>query len=129
MVDRSADNKSGRSKRINTKIGKHVSKDLDGVHELKQPHKPMSDHSNHKSKTDAKTEKMQSKFRAGFLRNAKGKFKTLLSLFETAKITTLKSSGNYTIFAPTDEAFSKSKLNLEDLKKPEHADQLRSLLH
>lgn len=59
----------------------------------------------------------------------RGEFKTLLSLFQAAGIVTLKSPGNYTIFAPTDAAFAKfSAIKIDDLKKPENIDMLKSLL-
>jgi uncharacterized surface protein with fasciclin (FAS1) repeats len=65
---------------------------------------------------------------AGHL-EAKGKFKTLLDLFAISGFSTLKSPGNFTIFAPTDEAFAKfTAYKVEDLKKRENIDTLRAIL-
>ena len=44
-------------------------------------------------------------------------------------VETLKSKGPFTVFAPTDEAFSKlDKATLESLLKPENKDQLVAIL-
>jgi uncharacterized surface protein with fasciclin (FAS1) repeats len=61
---------------------------------------------------------------------AKGNFKTFLGLMAQADLlNVLKKPGTFTAFVPTDEAFSKlPKSQLEDLKKPDNRDRLRSVL-
>ncbi len=60
---------------------------------------------------------------------ARGGFATLLSLMDHAGITTLKSPGNYTIFAPSDTAFARlSKPRLSELQDPANRDMLKNLL-
>lgn len=63
------------------------------------------------------------------LKNA-GNFKTLIKAIEAAGLVdTVKGSGPFTMFAPTDEAFSKLPAGeLEDLLKPEHKEKLRTIL-
>ena len=59
-----------------------------------------------------------------------GSFNTLLAALQAADlVTTLKSEGPFTVFAPTDAAFAKLPADtLEDLLKPENKDQLQSIL-
>ena len=59
-----------------------------------------------------------------------GSFNTLVAAVQAAELVeTLKSKGPFTVFAPTDEAFSKlDKATLESLLKPENKDQLVSIL-
>ena len=61
---------------------------------------------------------------------AAGKFKTLAAALKAAGlIETLKSKGPFTVFAPTDEAFSKlPKGTVEELLKPENRDKLVNVL-
>ena len=61
---------------------------------------------------------------------AAGNFKTLAALLTTAELVdTLKGTGPFTVFAPTDEAFAKlPKEKLESLKKPENRAELKSIL-
>lgn len=61
---------------------------------------------------------------------AHGSFKTLRKALDAADLTdTLKGSGPYTIFAPTDEAFGKlPKGTLENWLKPENKAELISVL-
>lgn len=61
---------------------------------------------------------------------AAGGFETLAAALEAADlVTTLKSQGPYTVFAPTDEAFAKLPAGtVENLLKPENRDQLRAIL-
>jgi uncharacterized surface protein with fasciclin (FAS1) repeats len=61
---------------------------------------------------------------------AAGQFKTLASALDAAGLVdTLKGDGPFTVFAPTDEAFSKLPPGtLEDLLKPENKDQLVAIL-
>ena len=63
------------------------------------------------------------------LKNA-GNFKTLIKAVEAAgMVDTVKGSGPFTMFAPTDEAFSKLPAGtLEDLLKPENKEKLKALL-
>ncbi len=55
---------------------------------------------------------------------------TLVSALQAADMAqTLKSEGDYTVFAPTNEAFSKvPKATLDNLMKPENKTQLQKLL-
>jgi len=59
-----------------------------------------------------------------------GDFKTLAAALTAAGlISTLKGAGPFTVFAPTDDAFSKvDKKVLEDLLKPENKDKLVKIL-
>jgi transforming growth factor-beta-induced protein len=61
---------------------------------------------------------------------AAGSFKTLARALAAADlVTTLKGSGPFTVFAPTDEAFAKLPAGtLETLLKPENKAQLRRIL-
>lgn len=61
---------------------------------------------------------------------AAGDFKTLAKLLDAAGlVTTLKGEGPYTVFAPTDAAFSKLPAKtLADLQKPESKDELTKIL-
>lgn len=57
-------------------------------------------------------------------------FTTLASAVQTANLEeTLKSEGPFTVFAPTNEAFSRiPKATLENLMKPDNKDELAGLL-
>ena len=59
-----------------------------------------------------------------------GSFNTLVAAVQAAELVeTLKSKGPFTVFAPTDEAFSQlDKVTLESLLKPENKDQLVAIL-
>jgi len=59
-----------------------------------------------------------------------GNFSTLVTAIKAAGLVdTLKGSGPFTVFAPTDEAFAKlPKGTLEDLLKPENKEKLASIL-
>lgn len=59
-----------------------------------------------------------------------GSFKTLVAAVQAAGLVdTLKGEGPFTVFAPTDEAFSKLPAGtVEDLLKPENKDKLVSVL-
>lgn len=59
-----------------------------------------------------------------------GQFTTLLAAVEAAGLTkTLLGKGPFTLFAPTDEAFSRiAKTDIADLLEPENREQLRTLL-
>ncbi|MEM9299077.1 MAG: fasciclin domain-containing protein [Bacteroidota bacterium] len=59
-----------------------------------------------------------------------GSFNTLVTAVKKAGLVeTLKSSGPFTVFAPTDEAFAKlPEGTLEDLLKPENKEKLASIL-
>jgi len=61
---------------------------------------------------------------------AAGQFNTLAKALEAAGLVdALKAPGPFTVFAPTDEAFSRLPAGtLEDLLKPENRDKLRSIL-
>jgi transforming growth factor-beta-induced protein len=61
---------------------------------------------------------------------AAGSFKTLTKALQAAGLVdTLKGKGPFTVFAPTDEAFSKLPPGtLEDLLKPENKGKLTSIL-
>jgi uncharacterized surface protein with fasciclin (FAS1) repeats len=61
---------------------------------------------------------------------AAGNFKTLAAALKAADLVeTLKGKGPFTVFAPTDEAFSKlPKGTLEDLLKPENKKKLTAIL-
>lgn len=61
---------------------------------------------------------------------AAGSFKTLAKALAAADlVTTLKSAGPFTVFAPTDEAFAKLPAGtVENLLKPENKAQLRRIL-
>ena len=61
---------------------------------------------------------------------AAGSFKTLAKALDAAGlVTTLKGSGPFTVFAPTDEAFAKLPAGtLETLLKPENQEKLRRIL-
>ncbi|MBI3420410.1 MAG: fasciclin domain-containing protein [Proteobacteria bacterium] len=74
-------------------------------------------------------QKREDKMIFGLLEKS-GHFKTLLELLNgTGQAALLKSPGNFTVFAPTDEAFAKfPKEMMEDLRKPENFDNLKSLL-
>ena len=59
-----------------------------------------------------------------------GQFKTLLAAVKAAGLEdTLKSPGPFTVFAPTDEAFSKLPAGtVEGLLKPENKEKLKAIL-
>ena len=59
-----------------------------------------------------------------------GSFNTLVAAVQAAELVeTLKSKGPFTVFAPTDKAFSKlDKATLDSLLKPENKDQLVAIL-
>jgi uncharacterized surface protein with fasciclin (FAS1) repeats len=61
---------------------------------------------------------------------AAGNFKTLAAALQAAGLVdTLKGSGPFTVFAPTDEAFAKLPAGtVEDLLKPENKQKLISIL-
>ena len=61
---------------------------------------------------------------------AAGEFKTLTAALQAAGLVdTLKSDGPFTVFAPTDEAFSQlPEGTVETLLKPENIDQLTAVL-
>jgi transforming growth factor-beta-induced protein len=61
---------------------------------------------------------------------ADGRFTTLATAIEAAGLVeTLQGEGPFTVFAPTDEAFAKLPAGtLDELLKPENAEQLRNLL-
>ena len=61
---------------------------------------------------------------------AAGNFKTLAAALKAADLVqTLKGTGPFTVFAPTDEAFEKlPKGTLEDLLKPENKKKLAGIL-
>ncbi len=61
---------------------------------------------------------------------AAGSFKTLVAAVQAAGLVeTLKGSGPFTVFAPTDEAFAKLPAGtVEELLKPENRDRLRAIL-
>lgn len=57
--------------------------------------------------------------------------KTFCELLRTAGLeSTLKGTGPYTVFAPTDEAFNKvGKATLDEWRKPENKEKLRDILN
>jgi uncharacterized surface protein with fasciclin (FAS1) repeats len=59
-----------------------------------------------------------------------GQFKTLATALEAADLVdTLKGSGPFTVFAPTDDAFAKLPAGtVENLLKPENKDELVAIL-
>ena len=59
-----------------------------------------------------------------------GQFKTLAAAFGAADlVATLKGTGPFTVFAPTDEAFAKlPPETVQNLLKPENKDQLTAIL-
>jgi uncharacterized surface protein with fasciclin (FAS1) repeats len=59
-----------------------------------------------------------------------GSFKTLVAAVKTAGLVdTLKGKGPFTVFAPSDEAFSKlPKGTVSSLLKPENRDKLKAIL-
>jgi uncharacterized surface protein with fasciclin (FAS1) repeats len=61
---------------------------------------------------------------------AAGSFKTLAKALQAADLVdTLKGTGPYTVFAPTDEAFGKlPAATLNDLLKPENKQKLQRIL-
>ncbi len=61
---------------------------------------------------------------------AAGKFKTLAAALQAAGLVdTLKSSGPFTVFAPTDDAFAKLPAGIvEGLLKPENKEKLVAIL-
>ncbi len=61
---------------------------------------------------------------------AAGSFKTLATALQAADLAdTLKGKGPFTVFAPTDEAFSKLPAGtIESLLKPENKDKLKAIL-
>ncbi|MES1174885.1 MAG: fasciclin domain-containing protein [Myxococcales bacterium] len=62
--------------------------------------------------------------------NAAGQFKTLLAAVKAADLeATLRGSGPFTVFAPTDEAFAKLPAGtLDSLLKPENKAKLQAIL-
>jgi uncharacterized surface protein with fasciclin (FAS1) repeats len=62
--------------------------------------------------------------------DAAGSFKTLAAALQAADLAeTLKGTGPFTVFAPTDEAFAKLPAGtVEDLLKPENKEKLRAIL-
>jgi len=61
---------------------------------------------------------------------AAGSFKTLVAALKAGDLVdVLKGEGPFTVFAPTDEAFSKLPAGtVEDLLKPENKDKLQAIL-
>ena len=61
---------------------------------------------------------------------AAGNFKTLVAAVQAAGLVdTLKGTGPFTVFAPTDEAFAKLPAGtVDDLLKPENKDKLVAIL-
>lgn len=61
---------------------------------------------------------------------AAGNFKTLVTALQAAGLVdTLKGTGPFTVFAPTDEAFAKlPAATLQDLLKPENKEKLVAIL-
>ena len=61
---------------------------------------------------------------------AAGSFKTLTTALQATDLAdTLKGKGPFTVFAPTDEAFSKLPAGtVESLLKPENKDKLKAIL-
>ncbi len=61
---------------------------------------------------------------------AAGTFNTLVTALQAAGLTdTLKGKGPFTVFAPTDEAFSKLPAGtVESLLRPENKDKLKAIL-
>ena len=61
---------------------------------------------------------------------AAGSFNTLVTALQAAGLAdTLKGKGPFTVFAPTDDAFSKLPAGtVESLLKPENKDKLRAIL-
>lgn len=59
-----------------------------------------------------------------------GRFNTLVSALGAAELVdTLKGKGPYTVFAPTDEAFSKLPAGtVDELLKPENKEKLKDIL-
>ncbi len=59
-----------------------------------------------------------------------GSFKTLVAAVKAADLeATLRGSGPFTVFAPTDEAFAKLPAGtVESLLKPENKDKLKAIL-
>jgi len=59
-----------------------------------------------------------------------GKFNTLVAAVKAAGLVeTLKGDGPFTVFAPTDDAFSKvDAAAIQDLLKPENKEKLQSIL-
>jgi len=61
---------------------------------------------------------------------AAGSFKTLATALQAADLAdTLKGKGPFTVFAPTDEAFSKLPAGrVDSLRRPENKDKLKAIL-
>lgn len=60
---------------------------------------------------------------------ADDRFDTLSAALKATGLDKTLSTGEYTIFAPTDDAFAKlPKATLDDLMKPENKDKLTSIL-
>jgi uncharacterized surface protein with fasciclin (FAS1) repeats len=61
---------------------------------------------------------------------AAGSFKTLAKALQAADLVdTLKGTGPFTVFAPTDEAFARLPAGtLDDLLKPENKEKLKAIL-
>jgi len=57
-----------------------------------------------------------------------GKFETLLKLIDAAGLTETLKGGQFTIFAPTDDAFKAANINVYEWTKPENKEKLASLL-
>ena len=62
--------------------------------------------------------------------NGAGSFKTLLAAVKAADLeSTLRGTGPFTVFAPTDEAFAKLPAGtVESLVKPENKEKLKAIL-
>lgn len=57
-----------------------------------------------------------------------GNFGTLLTLIDAAGLTNTLKGGQYTIFAPTDDAFKAANINVFEWTKPENKEKLANLL-
>lgn len=79
---------------------------------------------------EEKTEKEMMKTDIVDVAVSSGSFNTLVAAVKAADlVSTLKSEGPFTVFAPTDKAFANlPKGTLDDLLKPENKDKLASIL-
>ena len=57
-----------------------------------------------------------------------GKFDTLLKLIDAAGLTETLKGGQFTIFAPTDDAFKAANISVYEWTKPENKEKLARLL-